>query len=73
VVGLIYPIVVKPDSEHDGQFRIIAGERRWEKCEGRRAKYEGRGVRPITEVRRTKSEGRKTRGVTDRTVFCLWP
>ncbi len=28
-VGLIYPIVVKADPDHDGHYRIIAGERRW--------------------------------------------
>lgn len=28
-VGLIYPLVVKPDAEQEGIYRIIAGERRW--------------------------------------------
>jgi ParB/RepB/Spo0J family partition protein len=28
-VGLIYPLVVRPDADQDGIYRIIAGERRW--------------------------------------------
>jgi len=28
-VGLIYPLVVRPDAEQEGVYRIIAGERRW--------------------------------------------
>jgi len=29
-VGLIYPIIVKPDAEQEGFYRIIVGQRRWQ-------------------------------------------
>ena len=37
-VGLLYPIIVRPDEEKEGAYHIIAGERRWRalkllKCE----------------------------------------
>src|SRR5437879_1057359 len=28
-VGLIYPLVVRPDTEQEGAYRISIGERRW--------------------------------------------